>query len=133
MKYLILGAFYLHVGIKLLNLRTSFIDGADKTYLDGAYAAQQLGYTFLLFVFQHPIFIAARFVLFLITQIFCCGCPCIDEDVTELHAFELDGTDDCFADRVLLALTLRNTRFKQADSINETTQKRENSSGTCTG
>lgn len=53
-----------------------------------------IGVIFLLFAFQHFIFIAARIAFFLLITIFCCGCSCFDHELVGLQPITQEEQND---------------------------------------
>ena len=90
----IIGYFW-YVVYNLDLVHQSVLAG-EKEFKDVPFKIQVLQLTLIAFGLQHFIFIIGRLVFFLFIQTFCCGCPCIDGNATELG-----NQEDPFSNRIV--------------------------------
>lgn len=95
-KTLVLAAYFGYVVYLLEQVNESMLAG-EKQFDEAPLKIQVLQLTLVAFAGQHALFIFGRIALFLFIQIFCCGCPCIDGNATELA----NNEEDPFANRIV--------------------------------
>ena len=85
LKWIPYAALYIHTYLLLLRQvdiieqkNENDINIIDTTKLEGIMALRSTSFAILLFLIQHPLFIASRIVVWLFISILCLNCYCIE-------------------------------------------------------